>query len=52
MKRLGFTTMRALFTLSSFRERETHFDWDRTVTFWSSIVTIGLIALYFIGRSS
>lgn len=52
MKKLGFSTMRALFALSAFREREAHLDWDRTVTFWSSIVTIGLIALYFIGRSS
>lgn len=43
--------MKALFTaLSLDRAERTRIDWDRRILFFSTAVTIGLIALYFFGK--
>jgi hypothetical protein len=52
MKKPGFFSAKAFLALSSSGTHDEKVDWDRIVTLWSSIITIGLIALYFLQRSS
>jgi len=45
--------MKALFTaLNLNRGERSRIDWDRTVLIVSTAVTIGLVALYFFGKST
>ena len=45
--------MEALFTALNFnRSDRTRIDWDRTVLIASTAVTVGLVALYFFGKSA
>lgn len=45
--------MKALFTvLNLSRAERTRIDWDRTIIVVSTAVTIGLVALYFFGKST
>lgn len=45
--------MKALFTaLSLNRAERTRVDWDRRIVIFSTTVTIGLVALYFFGKST
>ncbi|MBR0839243.1 hypothetical protein JQ607_03460 [Bradyrhizobium liaoningense] len=45
--------MKALFTvLSLSRAERRRLDWDRTVLVFSTLVTLGLVALYVFGKST
>ncbi len=45
--------MKALFTaLNLNRAERTRIDWDRTVILVSTAVTVGLVALYILGKST
>ncbi|WP_426418628.1 hypothetical protein [Bradyrhizobium genosp. A] len=45
--------MKALFTaLNLDRAQRTRIDWDRTVVIVSTMVTIGLVALYIFGKAT
>jgi hypothetical protein len=45
--------MKALFTALAFRRSERErIDWDRNVLILSTVVTVGLIALYIYGKAT
>jgi hypothetical protein len=46
MKRSGLAAMKAFLALSWLVKREGRIDWVRIVTISSTIITVGLIALY------
>ncbi len=50
MKKLGFRSMKAFLALSSVGKRSERVDWLRVVAFWSSIMTVIVIVLYFLQR--
>jgi hypothetical protein len=52
MRKLGFSTMKAFFALSSVGRRGHQTDWLFVVACWSSIVTVGVIVAYFLQRGS
>ena len=47
MRKLGFRAMKAFLALSSVGKSGERVDRLRVVTFWSSIITIVVIVLYF-----
>ncbi len=44
--------MKAFLALSSIGKRDGRVDWLSVVTFWSTVVTVAVIALYFLQRGS
>jgi hypothetical protein len=52
MRKFGFSAMKAFIALSSVGKRGDHVDWLSVVTFWSTVVTIAVIALYFLQRGN
>ena len=44
--------MKAFLALSSVGRRGERTDWLSVVTFWSTVVTVAVIALYFLQRGS
>jgi hypothetical protein len=45
--------MKALFTALAFRRSKREWiDWDRNVLIFSTVVTVGLIALYIYGKAT
>lgn len=50
MRRLA---MKALFTALAFRRAEKdRVDWDRNILIFSTVVTVGLVALYVYGKAT
>lgn len=43
--------MKALFVMLSLRKHE-RIDWDRSIMIFSTVVTVGLVALYFFGKAT
>ena len=52
MRKLGFSAMKAFLALSSIGKSGGRVDWLRVVAFWSTIVTVVVIVLYFLQRGS
>ncbi len=52
MRKFGLSAMKAFLALSLIAKRGERVDWLRVVTFWSTVVTVAVIALYFLQRGS
>jgi len=52
MRKLSFRAMKAFVALSSVGRRGERTDWLLVVAVWSSIVTVGVIAVYVLQRGS
>ena len=52
MRKFGFGAMKAFLALSAVGRRNEQTDWLLVVAVWSSIVTIGVIAIYFLQRGN
>jgi hypothetical protein len=50
MKKLGFGAMKAFLALASTGRRDDRTDWLLVVAVWSSIITVGVIAVYVLQR--